>query len=57
MAKLPITPSKGLTPILKFGYGILDDLGFFSRAEKVIDLLPPKAQVCKGSDIITKLRR
>ena len=55
MAKLPITPSKGLTPILKFGYGILDDLGFFSRAEKVIDLLPPKAQVGKGSDIITKI--
>ena len=55
MAKLPITPSKALTPILKFGYGILDDLGFFSRAEKVIDLLPPKAQVGKGSDIITKI--
>ena len=55
MAKLPITPSKGLTPILKYGYGILDDLGFFSRAEKVIDLLPPKAQVGKGSDIITKI--
>ena len=55
MAKLPITPSKALTPILKYGYGILDDLGFFSRAEKVIDLLPPKAQVGKGSDIITKI--
>ena len=55
MAKLPITPSKGLTSILKYGYNILDDLGFFSRAEKVIDLLPPKAQVGKGSDIITKI--
>ena len=55
MAKLPITPSKALQPILKFGYGVLDDLGFFSRAEKVIDLLPPKAQVGKGSDIITKI--
>ena len=55
MAKLPITPSKGLSSILKFGYGVLDDLGFFSRAEKVIDLLPSKAQVGKGSDIITKI--
>jgi len=55
MAKLPITPSKGLSSLLKFGYGVLDDLGFFSRAEKVIDLLPPKAQVGKGSDIITKI--